>query len=156
MKGIFDEPQEGNRTSECEHERKSILDHRGCVPAPCRRLLDRGSGRGPSFGTSVIGRGLRAAESRCVRAVDQSVNGYDVLSRQPKLLILRPGDLRDDNTSTPADFDIGSTARRRRPMNEEALGRNVADADVEPAGILLQARGDQHLSAEMPPLVRLC
>jgi len=126
------------------------------MAAARRSLLTRNPRRRPPFRLSIVRRRPGTAESASIRPVDQSVNGYDVLGGQPELLILRPGDFRDDDMSAPADLDIGSAPRRRCALNEKAFRRYVADADVEPAGVLLQPRRDQHLPAKVPPLVRLC
>ena len=156
MEGVLDEPHECNRTRKREHKGEAVLNHRRHVAASRRRLFARDPGGRSSFGLSVVRWRLGATEARPVRTVNKGVDGHEVLGRQPELLIPRPGNLRDDDMGAPADFDIGPAAWRRCALDQQAFGGDVADADVEPAGILLQARGDQHLSASVSPLVRLC
>jgi len=153
---VLDEPDERDRAGEREHEGEAILDQSRDMAAPRRGLFARNPGRRSPFGWGIIRRSLGTAESGCVGPVDQRVHRHDVLSCQPELLILRPGDFRDDDMSAPADLDIGSAPRRRCALDQQAFGRDVADADVEPAGILLQARRNKNLPAKVPPLVRLC
>ena len=156
MQRVLDEPDERDGAGEREHKREAILDHGGDMAAPRRRLFARDPRRGPSFWLDIVGWSLGAPERSCVGAVDQGIDGYDILCRQPELLILRPGDLGDDDMSAPADFHVRSAPRRRCPLDQQPFRRDVPDADVEPAGVLLQACRDEHLPAKMPPLVRLC
>jgi len=156
MQRVLDEPDERHRAGEREDDGEPILDHCRDMAAARRSLLTRNPGRCPPFRLSVVRRRLGSAEPGGIRAVDQSVDRHDVLGRQPELLILRPGNFRDNDVRAPADLDIGSAPRRRCALNQKAFRRYVADADVEPAGVLLQPRRDQHLPAKVPPLVRLC
>lgn len=155
MQRVLDEPDERDGAGESEHEREAILDHGRDMAAPRRRLLARDSGCGPPFRLGIVRRSLGASERSCIGAVDQGIDGNDILCREPELLILRPGDFGDDDMSAAADFDIGSSARGRGALHQQAPCRDIADANVEPAGILLQACRDQHLPAKVPPLVRL-
>ena len=155
MERILDEPGERHRTGDDEDQRKTVLNHRRYVAAARRRLLARDFWRGSRLGLSVVRRCLGAAELRGVGTMNQGVDRNQILRRQPELLILRPGDLGDNEVIAPPDLHIGSSFRGRRPLNEQALGRDVTDADVEPAGVLLQTRGNQHLPAKMPSLVDL-